>query len=140
MLSINISEMILTIISFFLLMFLLKKLLFDPVISFMEARQARIDAALDEARLADERLQQAESENEQQLEQVRQNAARMIADGKTKDEQSLVETAGILDRKAESASAAARLEMAKLREKSITELKELSPGLSELLAGKLLGE
>lgn len=140
MLSINISELILTIISFFLLMFLLKKLLYDPVISFMEARQARIDAALDEARLADERLQQAESENEQQLEQARQNAARMIADGKTKDEQSLVEAAGILDKKAESASAAARLEMEKLREKSIAELKELSPGLSELLAGKLLGE
>ena len=140
MLDINISELILTIISFFLLMFLLKKLLYDPVISFMEARQARIDAALDEARLADERLQQAESENEQQLEQARQNATRMIADGKTKDEQSLVETAGILDKKAETASSAARLEMEKLREKSIAELKELSPGLSELLAGKLLGE
>lgn len=140
MLSINVSELILTIISFFLLMFLLKKLLYDPVLRFTEARQERIDAALNEARLADECIQQAESENELRLEQARKNAAQMIADGKTKDEQNLAETVDILDKKAEAASAAARLEMEKLREKNIAELKEISPKLSELLAGKLLGQ
>ena len=43
MLSINISELLLTVLSFFVLMFLLNKLLFKPVIRFREERQSRMD-------------------------------------------------------------------------------------------------
>ena len=46
MISINISELIWTVINFFLLLFLLNRFLYKPVISFMEERQARIDAKL----------------------------------------------------------------------------------------------
>lgn len=52
MLSINISELVLTIISFFLLLFLLNKFLYTPVLKFMRERQARIDASNEAARLA----------------------------------------------------------------------------------------
>ena len=45
-LQISVPEFILTIISFFLFMFLLNKFLFKPVLSFMDARKARIDEAL----------------------------------------------------------------------------------------------
>lgn len=44
MLTLNISEVIWTIINFFLLFFLLNKLLYKPVISFREEREARIAA------------------------------------------------------------------------------------------------
>ena len=40
--SINISELIWTVICFFVLLVVLKKLLFDPLVSFMAARDARI--------------------------------------------------------------------------------------------------
>ena len=39
MLSINISELVLTVISFFLLLFLLKHFLYDPLIRFMDERK-----------------------------------------------------------------------------------------------------
>ena len=42
--SINVSEVIWTIICFFALLFVLKKFLFDPLIKFMDQRQAGIDA------------------------------------------------------------------------------------------------
>ena len=41
--SINVSEVIWTIVCFFALLFVLKKFLFDPLVRFMEARQASID-------------------------------------------------------------------------------------------------
>ena len=41
-LQISVPEFILTIISFFLFMFLLNKFLFKPVLSFMDARKARL--------------------------------------------------------------------------------------------------
>ena len=47
MLSINISELVLTAISFFLLFFLLKRFLYDPLIRFMDERNARIEEGLD---------------------------------------------------------------------------------------------
>ena len=52
MLSINLSELVLTIISFFLLLFLLNKFLYTPVLKFMRERQARIDAGLEKERAA----------------------------------------------------------------------------------------
>ena len=51
MLSINISELIWTIINFFLLFFLLKRFLYDPIIRFTDARRARIDALNEKAHL-----------------------------------------------------------------------------------------
>ena len=44
--SINISELIWTVICFFVLLVVLKKLLFDPLVSFMAARDARIQDAV----------------------------------------------------------------------------------------------
>ena len=72
MLSINFSELVWTIINFFLLFFLLKRFLFNPISRFMDSRQARIDegheaereaaeaAAENEARLLEERQEQRE--------------------------------------------------------------------------------
>ena len=60
MLSINVSELIWTIVNFFLLYFLLKRFLFTPLGRFLDARQARLDEALKqeaEARAAAEEIE-----------------------------------------------------------------------------------
>lgn len=66
MLSINISELLLTVLSFFVLMFLLNKLLFKPVISFREQRQSRMDESFRQESLAKEQQAQAQEEARQQ--------------------------------------------------------------------------
>ena len=66
MLSINISELLLTVLSFFVLMFLLNKLLFKPVISFREQRQNRMDESFRQESLAKEKQAQAREEAQQQ--------------------------------------------------------------------------
>ena len=43
--SINVSEIIWTVVCFFALLFVLKKFLFGPLVKFMDERQARIDAS-----------------------------------------------------------------------------------------------
>ena len=48
MLSINIWELLWTVVNFFVLYYLLKLLLYRPLIGFMDARQARIDTGLNE--------------------------------------------------------------------------------------------
>ena len=66
MLSINISELLLTVLSFFVLMFLLNKLLFKPVIRFREERQSRMDESYRQEKLAKEQQAQAQEEARQQ--------------------------------------------------------------------------
>ena len=55
MLTINISELLLTILSFFVLMFLLNKLLFKPVVSFRAERQKHMEDCHEQERQAEER-------------------------------------------------------------------------------------
>lgn len=66
MLSINLSELLLTVLSFFVLMFLLNKLLFKPVIRFREQRQSRMDESYRQEDLAKEQQAQAQEEARQQ--------------------------------------------------------------------------
>jgi len=55
MLSISPAEVIITIVNFFLLYFVLKHFLYDPILRFTEDRKARIAAGLEE----DARVKQA---------------------------------------------------------------------------------
>ena len=57
--SINISELIWTVICFFVLLVVLKKLLFDPLVSFMAARDARIQDGISAGRTAQQQLDAA---------------------------------------------------------------------------------
>lgn len=56
MISINPWELFWTVINFFLLYFILKNLLYKPLIRFMDERQARIDAGFAAERKAQETL------------------------------------------------------------------------------------
>lgn len=69
-LQISVPEFILTIISFFLFMFLLNKILLKPVLSFMDARKARIDAGLAEGKNAEAALEENKAQLAQELAQT----------------------------------------------------------------------
>ena len=82
------SILIWTLISFALLMLILDRLLFRPMLSFMDARNERIDAAM-EKKAADERaLSEAEAElaarREQALVRTAEIAETEIADAKVR--------------------------------------------------------
>ena len=62
-LQISVPEFIWTIINFFLLMFLLKKFLYDPILKFMDKRQTEIDAGIAEGKQAEIAM----AENAEQL-------------------------------------------------------------------------
>ena len=91
MLSINISELVLTIISFFILLFLLNKFLFTPVSKFMAERQARLDASLEKEREASDEVAENEKRIEADRAAKRDEAKNILAgqraeDGKKREE------------------------------------------------------
>ena len=74
MLSINIWELLWTVVNFFLLYFLLKKLLYEPLLTFMDRRRERMEAGLAAQRQVEERLAQKEQARQQEQERLRREA------------------------------------------------------------------
>lgn len=140
MLSINLSELVLTIISFFLLLFLLNKFLYTPVLKFMRERQARIDAGLEKERAANAEAAENEKRIEDAKSQRREEAKAILAKQRTDDGRAHEECAKQLlkDSAKERQEARVRVEaMAKdAKAKLDTEKDELANALAERLISK----
>lgn len=140
MLSINLSELVLTIISFFLLLFLLNKFLYTPVLKFMRERQARIDAGLEKERAANAEAAENGKRIEDAKTQRREEAKAILAKQRTDDGRAHEECAKQLlkDSAKERQEARVRVEaMAKdAKAKLDTEKDELANALAERLISK----
>ena len=83
MLSINISELIWTVINFLLLLFLLRRFLYRPICRFMDARQARIDAGLEKERAAQDALRAEEARQDEEQQEARARAKSLLQQTET---------------------------------------------------------
>ena len=138
--SINVSELIWTILCFFVLLFVLKKLLIDPLLKVMDARNANVAEGLEAGRQA----QLAREENDEALQQAKKDAAQQAS--------VLVQEAKSADEKARQAAVAeakqsAAQSMKDTREQLHAEEQAVSaalsqelPALVETLAAALLKE
>ena len=140
MLSINFSELIWTIINFFLLLFLLKHFLFDPISRFMDARQARIDAGLEAEREAQERLAENERDLAEQKAQTRREAADILDRAAAEDAKRAAAAYAKARDDAAALQASGEAEAKERHEREREELKAGEAELAALLAAHLLGE
>ncbi len=140
MLSINASELIWTIINFFLLFFVLKHFLFDPLLRFMDARQARIDAGLEAEREARERLAENERDLAEQKAQTRREAADILERAAAEDAKRASEAYSKARGEAAAMQEAGETELKDRSEREREELKAGEAELAALLAARLLGE
>ena len=140
MISINISELIWTVINFFLLLFLLNRFLYKPVISFMEQRQARIDAKLREEEEAKARIEENDARVLEEKNRSREEAKKLLALNAEEIEKHNAEVlqeakkASVQNRKDSEAALSQR------QEKTAQQLHEAAPELAAMLAEKLLSE
>ena len=139
MLSINISELIWTIINFFLLYFLLKRFLYGPILRHMDARRERLDKALEAEKAAEERIQETEEQIEREKSARRDEAEELIASEERAAAARSAEALSAARTGAESALAdgQSRLEESSARERAA--LQEETDALAEILAQNILG-
>jgi F-type H+-transporting ATPase subunit b len=137
-LTIYASEIIWTVICFVVLLFVLKKLLFDPLLTFMEKRDGKIargKKAGDDARAK-------RAENDAAILEGRKannaEAAAILAEGRTRDEQA---RAAALQTARQEAAQSMKDTRAALRSEETAAaeaLKQDVPELANVLAGALL--
>jgi len=137
MLTINISELLLTVLSFFVLMFLLNRLLFKPVIRFREQRQSRMDESFERERLAKEQQAKLEEELRQQRGASLKEAEKIAAQTGGQVEENSLQAVKQVERQTQEALEQAANEAERLKQAGQTELEEQKHRLAALLADRL---
>ena len=138
--SINVSESIWAVICFFVLLFVLKKLLFDPILRVMDARKAHVEDGLEAGREA----QKARDDNDAALLQARketvQQAGSILQQSRAEDEKA--RQAAIAAARKENAQSMkdVRAELLTEEEAITAELEQEMPELVDALASALLKE
>ena len=138
MLSINVSELIWTIVNFFLLYFLLKRFLYTPVVRFLDARQARLDEAEKKEAEARAAADEIDRQIEGQKALRREEASAILSEAQKADaeqsRQSFAEAKEAAARALEDANASLRAE----QERERATLASDTPELAAMLAERLL--
>ena len=138
MLSINIWDLLWTFVDFFLLLFVLKKLLYKPLISFMDARQARIDAGLAQERQAQEALQAGEERLAGEKEQARAQAKQLLDEAQAACGQKQEELAKETRKETQTLRQKLQEEAVRLRQEDEKRLEAGEAELAQLLVKRLL--
>lgn len=138
MLSIDPGTVIFAIVTFALLALLLRLFLYKPVLAMLDKRKQAIDQALDQAQRTHLEAEQADIRLQEQIAATRLEADRIISAAKARAEEA---AAGLIDQakqEAERISAQAAADIARERERALSELKEQAADLALLAAEKAL--
>ena len=136
--SINVSEVIWTIICFFALLFVLKKFLFDPLIRFMDQRQAAIDQGLAKGRDAQQKKDENDAALRESWKERGVEAKQLLAEGKAADDR---ERAWVLENAQKEANKALQEADKRIdgeRRQVCADAEEQMPQLVSALARQLL--
>ena len=139
MLTLNLSELILTILNFFVLLFLLKRFLYQPLIAFMDQRNARIQAAMEQERAASAALEEEVARCEQRRKESYEAAKRIVRDARAEDERRHSESEMKAYEEAMSRRRQEQTEEARQNEEELHLVGEEKERLASALAKTLLG-
>ena len=136
--SINVSELIWTILCFLVLLFVLKKLLFDPLIRFMDERKAKVDEGI----AAGKEAEAAREANDRELQEKRKakaaEAAQLLAEARAKDEKARAEALAEAHKQNADAMKDAKAQLLKEEAAAEETLEAQMPELVETLTSALL--
>ena len=135
--SINISELIWTVICFFVLLVVLKKLLFDPLVSFMAARDARIQDGLNAGRTAQQQLDAAARARSEAQRKQAAAADALLAEAKSAAERARAQA---LQSAHQEAAQATRAMRARVRDEETAAAAAVDAKLPELVTALTGGD
>jgi F-type H+-transporting ATPase subunit b len=126
------------VLNFLLLLYLLNRFLFKPVMARIDERQGRIRRGLEDAEKAARDREQAQAEREAAIVEARKEAEAMIARATKIAEDSRNEIVAEARSEAEKVVTRAREEIVAEKEKAMAEIRGQVADLALLAAGKLV--
>ena len=135
--SINVSEVIWTVICFFALLFVLKKFLFGPLVKFMDERQSRIDAGNDLRSESERRVQTNAAQLEESWKARSDEMHALQEKNRIDAEAERSKTVAAAHEAAHEAEKEARDRIKTEREEVLTQVDEKMPELVDVLSDRL---
>lgn len=136
--SINVSEVIWTIVCFFALLFVLKKFLFDPLLRFMEQRQAAIDQGIERVRDAQRKKDENDAALREKWRERSVEVKQLLAEGKTADDRERAWVLESTQKETNKALQEANQRIEQERRQVCADAQEQLPQLVSILAQQLL--
>tara|TARA_B100000768_G_C11197464_1_gene340182 strand:+ start:354 stop:851 length:498 start_codon:yes stop_codon:yes gene_type:complete len=127
-----------TSIVFLILLVLLRKFAWKPILGAVQTREENISKALDAAKEAEEKMSLLTSKNEELLKQAREERDIILREAKEAKEAIVSEAKGYAQKEADRILVSANEQIANERMKAVTELKNQVGKLSLEIAEKIL--
>ena len=127
-----------TVLTFVLLLVVLKKVAWGPILDALEARENEIKDALNAAEKARQEAEQVSSDYEDSIRKAQAEAQQIIADAKTAGEKVKLDLETIASEKADEIIEKAKAQIDAERVKVISEIKTLAVEISLSAAAKVI--
>jgi F-type H+-transporting ATPase subunit b len=136
--GVDLPKLLFQVINFLLLLYLLNRFLFKPVLKLLDEREARIKKGLEDAEAAAHDRELARAEREAALEEARKEAQAMVARANKIAEDSRAEILADAKAQADKAASRAREEITAEKDKAMAELRSTVADLALQAAGQLV--
>jgi F-type H+-transporting ATPase subunit b len=138
LLAVSIGTVAWASIAFLVVLFILKKFAWGPIVKGLQDREQSIENALNEAQKAREEITKLKAGNEQLLREARDERDRMMRDAKEVAEKMKIEIESKARETADRLISSARVEIDNQKNAAITDLKNRAATLSIDIAEKLV--
>jgi F-type H+-transporting ATPase subunit b len=139
-LGIDWKLLIAQIVNFLILLFVLYKFAYGPILAMLEKRQKKIEKGLKDADEAHKKLTESEEKQKEILRKARVEAKEILEKAHTQAEKSKSEMTNEAKVQAEKIIANAKADIEHEKEKTIAEIKSEIGGLVVAAAEKVIGE
>jgi F-type H+-transporting ATPase subunit b len=136
--GVDIPKLLFQVINFLLLLYLLNRFLFKPVLKLLDERGARIRKGLEDAEAAAHDRELAKAEREAAMDEARKEAQAMIARATKIADDSRAEILAAAKEQAEKVTTRARAEITAEKERAMAELRATVADLALEAAGRLV--
>lgn len=127
-----------TTIAFLILLFLLRKFAWKPILTAVNQREQRISESLKAAERAREEMEKLTSENEKLLQEAREERSKILAEAKQIKDKMINDAKDQAKEEADKIAAANRKEIENQKNAAIAELKDTAANLSLEIAEKVI--
>ncbi len=139
-LGIDWKLLIAQIVNFLVLLFVLYKFAYGPILAMLEKRTKKIEKGLKDAEAAGKKLEESEEKQKEVLKKARLEAKDIVEHAREQAEKSKSEIALVAKAQAEKIVQDARKEIETEKEKTIAEIKSEIGGLVVAATEKIVGE
>ena len=127
------------IVNFLIILFLLKKFFYKPIIKLLDDRKKKIEESLKNAEVIEERLKQTEEKSAQIIEEARRNSQNLITESKKEADRILAQAAIEARKSTEQAILDAQTKISLQKVEMKKELEKETLSLVVAVVNKVLG-